>query len=128
MQHTRMTGISIVGFLVLLGVLCVLALPAAKLIPPYIEHYNVRQALTALQSDRKLTSNPGASETEFRGALQRRLDVNDVTSVTAEKLSVKNKREGFELKLKYDVTVPLISTVDVLLKFDEQVLVKRSEN
>jgi hypothetical protein len=126
MQPRKMQGTSLIRFLFLAAILSAVIVPAAKLIPAYIESYNVRQSMQAVANDESLTRGMDVSEAVIRTALQKRFDINGVQSVNANKLRIKVVRDGYQLNLNYQIIVTILANFDVVLTFDEEVVVNRS--
>ena len=89
-MRSTQRGLSLLGTVVGLGVLGFLGVMAAKLLPSYVEYYNVRKILAAMEQ----TGDVKGSVKEIRAAFDRRAVIDDVQSIKAEELEM--SKEGGE--------------------------------
>ena len=114
-QQQGLTAWSLAAILVILGFFALLAI---RLVPVYLEYFKVS---TALES---LTTEPGApdmSEAEILDTLLKRLDIDDVHSVTAEDVLIDNEDGTRTVEVEYEVRTPILGNVDAVVYFDKVV-------
>jgi hypothetical protein len=58
------------------------------------------------------------SQTELLTLLQKRLDLNDVRRVSRKDVVIKKQPQHTTVRVAYEVQVPLLSNVDLLVSFD----------
>jgi hypothetical protein len=108
-------GLALSAFLVAFFTLLTL-----KLVPPYIEHGKVK---TALQNVVKQPNAANMSKVELTDALQRRFDVDDIGRVklkTDLTIGKSADERTTELRIAYEVRIPLAYNISALLTFDEK--------
>jgi hypothetical protein len=105
-------GILIAGLVVFLGF---------KIGPPYIEHYGVISSLKSLEKETGLRQK---STAELMTMLRKRLDINDVRRVGREDITIKKLPRETTVRVAYEVQVPLISNLDLLVTFDDTALLR----
>ncbi len=115
-------GITLIGFVMVLGIVGFFAFVAMKLFPVYSEYYSV-------VSDMKgLAAEPGSATMApevVRDKLFRRFYISYVTSVKLENVKV-TRNQGYNLNVKYEVRQPLIYNLDFVAKFDKTVDLTRA--
>ncbi len=120
MQATksRQSGMTLISWMILLVILGVIAMSIIRLFPIYLEHMSVTSSMNSLQSDQALR---GASQSEVRTALMRRMDVNDVDRVKSEDITIQRDGNVYRVNVAYEVVVPFIHNVSFLVTFDDTV-------
>ena len=86
-----------------------------KVLPPYMEYYGVVSSLKSFETEVDMHRK---SKAELLKLLKRRLDLNDVKRVGKEDITVVKKPRETTIRVAYEVQVPLISNMDLLLTFD----------
>ncbi|RMG59156.1 MAG: DUF4845 domain-containing protein [Gammaproteobacteria bacterium] len=118
-------GLSLVGWLIVIGLAGFMAVVALKLFPVYMEYWTVKSVMD------EVASQPTAdkkSRSFILSSISKRLDVNSVNTVKARDIKYERTEEGgARLHLKYEVRKPLVGNVDVVVKFDHSVPVRGGE-
>ena len=118
--RAKQNGITMIGFIMLLGVLGFVAYSVMKLWPVYIEYFGVVKSMKALQSDASI-------ETDSIDVIRRKLNLQyDVQYVDeqhvppgAAQLITANGQHS--LRIAYDRDLPFIYNIDLLVHFDHTV-------
>jgi len=113
MKRTQ-SGMTLVGFIIVLAVVGVFAYTGMKVIPMYSEFFSVKKALSGMSTEAGIASQ---SPAKIENLLFRRLYVSYVENVTKQNVKVERTGEGFVIKVKYEVRRPLIGNLDVVGKF-----------
>lgn len=119
----KQSGITLIGFLIVLCVVGFFAYAAMKLVPAYVEYFGVVKAMNTVASEPDVTSKSPEEiqrDLSFKGSFQY---VNDETFKPAN-IIIKNGADGGTLQVKYDKDIPFIYNVDFLLHFDKTVPLK----
>ncbi|GAA4862808.1 DUF4845 domain-containing protein [Luteimonas vadosa] len=124
MKRTQ-RGITLIGFIVVLGVVGLFAYVGMKLFPMYMEYYGVKQAM------RELASEPGVATYEpakIRDLFFRRLYINySDDNITNENVDVKRVDNGWHMTVKYEVRKSMIGNLDVVGKFNASQQLSRKD-
>lgn len=115
MKRTQ-SGITLLGFIIVLGVVGLFAYVGMKLFPMYMEYYGVKQAMRALASEPGMAaSNPA----KIRDLFFRRLYVNySDDNVTNDNVKITRVDSGWQMDVKYEVRRPMIANLDVVGRFE----------
>lgn len=109
------SGITLIGFILLLAVVGVFAYMGMKLVPMYTEFYSVKRSLADLAKE------PGAGQMDsgkVRTLLFRRFEMSYVESVKPTNVKIVRNDEGVQVTVSYEVRRPLIANLDVVGRFD----------
>lgn len=117
---SRMKGATILGILFIVVVIVFGALILIRIVPPYIDYYQVKDSLDMLAKD---PATPQMSKGKIREMFSRRLQVNNIKGIDPNQLEIENKNKQSWLMLKYETRVHILGNVDVVLMFDNQVMV-----
>lgn len=122
MQMYRNKGVTFLGMLLILATVVIAGILIIRVIPTYIEHYSVVQAVDALNrlpaSD--FTGDPMVDAGTLRNKLLNQFTINGVDYITPEQLTVTPDKENhFIVTIKYQVILPLVANANLLFKFDD---------
>lgn len=88
-----------------------------KLLPPYLEDLKVKTAMNGLASEPGVG---GMSKSELVVGLAKRFDINNVTSINPEQLTVEARGKTKVLRMSYEVVVPMAYNVSALIEFNHE--------
>ena len=115
-QHQR--GMTIWGWLFVLGTIGFMALVAMKLFPIYLENMSVKRAIN------QVATVDGASAMNKKaawGALVKQFYVDEVKNVSEENVAVEVNDDGVkELIIAYEVRTAMMFNVDIVVWFEER--------
>jgi Domain of unknown function (DUF4845) len=114
-QQHGMTPLGILTILVLVAFGAYLIL---RLAPVYIENYAVASSLKSLKQDMEIKEK--APEQVYE-SLKRRFEINDVKNVKKDNIKIARSGGIMTVDVKYNVTVPLISNISLLVAFEDHV-------
>lgn len=112
------TGMTAIGWLLVLGLIAFFTLITLRLVPLYLEYGKVASVIESLKSEPGITSKP---RTEIVKLVSRRFDVNDVRNVDARIIKVSKDKGVLTVSIDYERRQHLIGNVDVVAVFDKQV-------
>ncbi|MBE9548919.1 MAG: DUF4845 domain-containing protein [Proteobacteria bacterium] len=111
-------GITLIGFLIVLSLAVFVAFMGMKIVPVYIDHYSVLQAMKGVQKESGIaTATPG----KIKDLFFRRLYVSYVDGIEARHVKV-IRTNGRTLQVKYDVQKQMVGNVDIIIHFDDSVI------
>lgn len=114
--RSRQVGAGLLGWLVILAIGSFFLTCLFKIGPVYLDYWQAKQVL----DDAVTSSNPAnLSKTELVQSIQKRLDVSRIEAFTAKDLRINETRDGRELDASYEKRIPLLSNIDVVVKFDK---------
>jgi hypothetical protein len=112
-KQKGMTGISIAVLLVLFGFIALIGL---KLFPVYMESFKVNSALDSLEKEAGVAKKPSGAVVTL---LMKRLDIDDVESVTRQEISIERSTTGMTVYVDYEVEKHLFSNISLLVVFEK---------
>jgi len=118
----KQSGITLIGFIIVLGVVGVFAYMGMKLIPMYSEFYAVKQALQGLANEPEITNKDPA---KIKDLFFRRLYISYAENIKPEHVKLERKDAGYVMKVKYEVRKPLIANLDVVGRFEAEKELRR---
>lgn len=113
MKRTQ-SGITLIGFIIVLAVVGFFAYVAMKLVPMYSEYYAVKQALKGLQQEPGIANRDPA---KIQDLFFRRLYISYAENVKAEHVKIERVDGGWNMSVNYEVRKPLMGNLDVVGKF-----------
>ena len=112
----KQSGLSLLGFLVVLAVVGFAAYIGMKLFPMYQENYAVRTAMKSLANE------PGVADMDpakVQDLFFRRLYINYSENVKPQNVKFERIEGGWKMRVNYEVRRPLIGNLDVVGRFDK---------
>ncbi|MFI4919407.1 MAG: DUF4845 domain-containing protein [Legionellales bacterium] len=123
----KQQGMTVIGMLFTVLVVVCGGILMMKIIPVYIEYYTIRQSISALTSipSASLTGDPMMDVSVLRSSLNKHFDVNGIDELGDNQLQIiPEGTNQFKVKLKYQVTRPLVYNISIMFDFDETQEVK----
>ena len=115
----RQQGVTLISWIVILGVVAFLTTIVLRLFPVYIEHMAVTSSLESLAQEKEPM---GASE--IRTKLMKRFEINDVENVTRKDIKIESARGVYQVNIAYEVRTPFMSNIDFVVSFDDDAEVR----
>ena len=106
-------GVSLMGLIVTLAVLGFLGLMAAKIMPSYIEYFEVKKVFAAMENGGDLNGTPA----DIRKAYDRRNAIEDIRSVQGSDLEITKVGGETVVSAVWAVKVPLVYNASACLDF-----------
>jgi hypothetical protein len=103
-----------VGVLTMLVGIIILAVIGMKLVPAYIEYFNIKKAVTAITSSGQLRN---ATVADVRKAFELRQAIDDFTSVGPKDLEITKDGNEVVVSFAYERRIPLFSNISVIIDF-----------
>jgi Domain of unknown function (DUF4845) len=119
-MRSRQRGATLVGIVVILGILGFALYGAIRLTPVYFEYMAVARALE--QTAKEHAGGPTSPE-NLRVSLDRRWVIEDIHSILPKEIEIKKAGNGFSMRAWYRAEVPFISNVSLVADFDKTVRV-----
>ena len=115
----RQAGLSYFGWLVVIGLAGVIVVAGLRLMPIYMEYLTVKTTLENVAAEAGVSKK---SKRYIWDRLQKRFDVNDVTAVKFDDLTIEIDNSGMAtLRITYERRSKFIGNLDVVAVFDTQV-------
>lgn len=117
-MKSKQTGITLIGFLIMLMIVGFFGFMAMKLVPAYTEYMGVTKAMNQMASE-----GGGKTATQVRNDLIKKLDFQYVSddTITPQDITIKRSGNAAELNVSYDKRIPFMYNIDFLLHFEKSV-------
>jgi len=115
LQHrSKVQGLSIFTWLVILAIGGLLVMATIRLVPVYLEYSSVRTVINNVIND---SNTAMLSEHQIRDTIAKRFQVNRVENIAPK--DVKIKKDGVRLRIgvDYEVREPLVANVGLVVTF-----------
>jgi len=119
-MKTKQSGVTLIGFLLILLVVGFFGYMAMKLVPAYTEYGGVVKAMNGVAT----AGTEGKSLDEIRRALLRQMDFQYVgdSTIAPTDITITHDNGGASmLNVSYDKDVPFMYNIDFLLHFSKSV-------
>ena len=106
-------GVSLMGLIVTLAVLAFLGLMGAKIMPSYMEYFQVKKVFAAMENGGDFNGTPR----DIRLAFDRRNQIEDIKSVQGSDLEIAKTGGETVVSVAWSVKVPLVYNASACLDF-----------
>ncbi len=117
----KFKGVTLLGMLTAVLVICFSVMLIIKVIPPYMQNFAVKDALSDIAKEPNIAQ---MSKAKIKDKLERRLQVEGISAGITDNLLIEKKDGKMHMLLKYENRVPVVGNVDFVFKFDEQVKIE----
>lgn len=108
-------GLSMSGFLLTVTLLIFVAVLAMKLIPAYMQDGEIKHVFDAVAQDPEMQK---ATIREIQIAYAKRASVQNITAIKLEDVDIGKDESGISLSVSYQVKIPLVANISLLLDFN----------
>ena len=117
MHRKTQSGMTLIGFVMVLSIAGFFAYIGVRLFPVYTEYYSVVSDMKGLQAEAGVAQ---LTPDQVRDRLFRRFYVSYVENVRKEHVKI-NRENGYNLSVKYEVRRPLVYNLDFVARFEKTV-------
>jgi len=117
----RQSGMTMMSWLIVLGILVFFILIGIKMVPTYLENYSVRQVLQNMENDREVRS---MSPAEMKKSFMKRLKINSVYEFQKDWIKIKKEKFGTKFSVDYEIRKPVAGNVSIVMVFSESALIR----
>jgi len=114
----RQTGMTAIGWLIVLALIGFFVLITLKMVPAYLEYYKIVSTLESLEEESDLKT-PAA----IRRLVERRFEISYVDRITARDVQIQPAGPYYKVTAQYNASEHLFGNVYVVMKFYKQVRV-----
>jgi hypothetical protein len=121
-MRSRQTGITFIGWLILLIPIAIVAYAGIRLAPKYMTYFKIAKAMdqTADEFAGEEQPNVGA----MRSNLQNRFDIEDIDFPEVKDIQIVRDGDNWVMRVNYEEQVPLFGPVWLLTKFDKTTVIR----
>jgi len=110
----KQRGLSLIGLLIVSGLLVFFAIIGFKLLPAYIEYFTIQRIVSEIARQPDVR---GGAVRDVVAAFDRRASIDNVSSIKGSDLEVTKTGEGFEILATWTSRVPLFSNISACIDF-----------
>jgi hypothetical protein len=107
-------GVTFIGMLFIAACIVFVAIIGVKMVPSYIEYFNVKKILVSMRNAGEMKGSPK----EIRSAFDRRASIDNITSIKGDDLEISKEGEEAVVTAEYSVKVPLMGNVSACMDFN----------
>ena len=113
----KQSGMTPTGTFIIILLIGFGAYLALKIVPLYLEYFNVASSINSLKDDPDLTTK---TESQIRVLIRKRFEINDVKRVRAEDVKVVKSGGRVTIKVEYDAEASIVGNLDVIVRFKKR--------
>lgn len=115
-MRKHQTGMTMISWILLIGLIGFVGLFGFKLLPIYLDYYTLNKAMTNVAKE----VQPGESPQQIRISISGIFDVNSVTAVKTNDVSIKvdPDTKATVLGIDYDARTNFVANIDLVVHFE----------
>ncbi|WP_419418855.1 DUF4845 domain-containing protein [Legionella sp. D16C41] len=115
---SRQKGMTFIGFLFVVVVIVVIGVLIMRIVPVYIQNYEVKSSIKSLNN---VKSDVASDAESLKKKLVNQLYINSINDIPENNIAVTptDQENHFLVTVKYDVIRPLIANMSLLFNFNE---------
>ena len=114
----KQQGLTLISILLILGLIAFFTLLTLKIVPIYMDHGKVVNALKALEASTDIETK---SEYEIRDSLNKRFNINYVYDVTQDDIKVIKHGSYLKVTIEYETVQKIVGNLSVLAEFSDSI-------
>ena len=123
-SNRKQKGLTLVTWLLLMGLIGFLVLIVLSMIPIYTQQYKIQGVLHSLSDEKDLYN---MNREQLLTVIDRKLQINMVSGFKDEYFTIDLKDNGNKIMaIKYEDRRNIMGNVDVIVKFDDSITVMRN--
>ena len=111
-------GLTLIGFMMVLIVAGCVAYLAMRVVPMYLEYYQVVKAMEGAAQEPGIES---MDPDRIHNLLGRRFNIGYVETIDSKDVKIIRDTNGTRLTVAYDVRKPVVSNIDLIAHFEKTV-------
>lgn len=115
---SRQKGVTAIGWVLIIALVCFVGIIVLKLIPVYIERFNVASIMRSLENDPTIGTK---SPQDIILTLNKRFRIDMVTSVTKDDIYITHQKNMRVIELDYEVRKKIFGNHDIVVSFLERI-------
>jgi len=116
-MRSRQTGVTAIGWLVLLTPFAIVGYAGLRLAPIYLNYMKVVKALNQTSSELRGNADPGA----IRGSIDRKFEIDMVEYPTTKDMKITREGGVWVVESRYEDEAPLFGNISLRVVFDKTV-------
>lgn len=105
------SGMSLIGLILMLSLLAMVAIMAARVAPTVIEYMAVKKAIVSAKQ-------AGSTISEMQAAFNKQADVDYVDAIAGRDLVFEKSETGYEISFSYTKKIHLFGPANLLLEYE----------
>ncbi|KTD47255.1 transmembrane protein [Legionella rubrilucens] len=118
----KQQGLTLIGMLFTVIVVCIAGLVIMRVVPVYIQHFEVKRSISALENidAAEFSTDTAANAMVLRKRLANQFTINGLDDIKLDEVNiVPDGRGNFNINVKYTVVRPLFYNISLMFNFDE---------
>ncbi len=115
-SHKRQQGLTFISLVFILGLIAFFVLLGLKIGPIYLDHSKVASVLTEIEETAGIQDK---SEAEIRDSLSKRFNINYVSDVTQDDITITKQGNYLKVVIEYEVVRKIAGNLSVLVEFND---------
>jgi hypothetical protein len=122
-MRRHQTGVTFIGWVILLIPVAILVYAAIRLVPIYLNHMKVASSINQIAQEH--AGGGSVSVSEVRRSIARRFDIEGITYPDPKDIVVARDGEEWVIQASYEQAAPMFAGIQLLVVFDKRVPIRQ---
>jgi hypothetical protein len=114
----RQHGMTMISWMLVLGIAVFFILIGVKMVPTYLENYSIKQVLLNMEQDRSVRKMTPRQMTD---SFFKRIKINGVYEFDRKWITIKKAKDGTRFAVDYEIRKPVAGNVSIVMAFSDAV-------
>lgn len=120
-MRRRQRGMTFIGLLIILALCGVIVYAAIRLVPVYLNYMKIARTMDSVATEFKDST---IDQSSIRNSLARHWEIEDISSVDYNDVTIVRNENGISLHVAYDDKVPYVANISLDVAFDKTVQIQ----
>src|SRR5688572_12504561 len=122
-MRRHQTGVTFIGWVILLIPMAILVYAGIRLVPIYLNHMKVANSINQIAQE--FSDGGSVSASTVRNSIEKRFDIEGITFPEPKDIFVGRDGEEWVIQADYEQAAPLFAGIQLLVTFDKRVPIRQ---
>ena len=118
-MQNRQKGMTMIGWMFVIGIAVFFVLIGVKMVPTYMENYSIKQVLANMEQDRTVRK---MTPKQMQDTFFKRIKINSVYEFDRKWITLKKEKNGTRFSVDYEIRKPVAGNVAIVMAFSDSVV------
>ena len=118
-MQNRQKGMTMIGWMFVIGIAVFFVLIGVKMVPTYMENYSIKQVLANMEQDRTVRK---MTPKQMKDTFFKRIKINSVYEFDRKWITLKKEKNGTRFSVDYEIRKPVAGNVAIVMAFSDSVV------
>ncbi|HEY9050568.1 MAG TPA: DUF4845 domain-containing protein [Gammaproteobacteria bacterium] len=119
----KQRGLTAISWMIIIALVAIQGVMALRIIPVYMDFNAVKSVMKSVAED---SESRGKTPGFLRGAIFRRLQINNIYSLDDQSLSFQQLSDGMQVTVNYEARGPIYGNLEFIATFEHEIIIPKN--